>query len=102
MERRDEGEIQEKIMQLDIMLMAFSLPLIAFSFLGYLVVKYKQNVRPFIYILSFFVILNVIHFSYGIFSPATALVWLAVINLEAFALLIFALMGYRKLKNARK
>lgn len=89
-------------MTIDILLMAFSLPVIAFSFLGYLVVRYKQNVRPFLYILAFFVILNVIHYRFGIFSPTTALVWLAVINLEAFALLIFALLGYRRIKNAEQ
>ncbi len=70
-------------MDKEVFLIAFLFPFIAFAFLGYLVVHYKQKPRPFFYILTIFIVLNVLHFKYGIKSVNAGLIWLLCINIEA-------------------
>lgn len=86
----------------DVFLTAFLFPFLAFAFLGYLVYAYKQKSRPLFYILAIFIIINAIHFKYAKASAESAIIWLFAINLEAFAVFVFALLGYRKLRAASK
>jgi hypothetical protein len=86
-------------MDLKFFFFAFTFPTIAIALLIYIVLRYKQNIRPLVYILVIFVSLNIIHFKFGIFSSPTAMIWLFVINTEALIIYIFALLGLRKLKK---
>ncbi|MFT4600236.1 MAG: hypothetical protein ACI857_000410 [Arenicella sp.] len=89
-------------MSTTVFLTAFAFSIIAFGFLGYLVFKFKQNLKPLFYILAIFITANIFHFQFAAKSESAALIWLVAINLEAFAVYIFALLGWRKLKAASK
>ncbi|OIQ36085.1 MAG: hypothetical protein BM555_03355 [Crocinitomix sp. MedPE-SWsnd] len=67
-----------------------------------MVVKYKQNPKPFFYILAIFIAINVLHGKYSFRSESAFLIWLIAINLEAFVVYMFALLGWKKLKAASK
>jgi uncharacterized membrane protein YdjX (TVP38/TMEM64 family) len=85
-----------------IFIIAFLFPLIAFGFLGYLVYAYRQKWRPYFSILALFILINYFHFNYGLGTIELAFLWLALINVEAFIVFIFALLGWKKLKEASK
>ena len=89
-------------MDITVFLVAFAFSIIAFGFLGYLVFKYKQNPKPFFYILTIYVAANIFHGKYAVSSETAFLIWLLAINLEAFGIYVFALLGWKKIKAALK